>query len=207
MLNRVGGEQRQEAPKPVTLPRVELKTFDDDDREIEEIAKQFATKRIIKTGLECWQAIERAESFENWKSIGAALAIGKAHALRVTGCNCAWGRNYSRVFCDWMREHHFDRMPKSTRSVAIELHENIFAIEAWRATLTEKQRRRLVHPLSNVRAWRQATAGTTARADDRVKAAGAAWRRFVTLMEMLPADQAAPLWQQAQAQANAALIR
>jgi hypothetical protein len=38
-----------------------------------------------------------------WKIIGAALAIGKAHALRVTGANRAWGRNYSRAFCDWMR--------------------------------------------------------------------------------------------------------
>jgi hypothetical protein len=33
------------------------------------------------------------------------------------------------------------------------LHENAKAIEAWRATLPERQRRRLVHPLSNVRRW------------------------------------------------------
>ena len=49
-------------------------------------------------------------------------------------------------------------MAKSVRSVAIELHENAAAIEVWRATLPEKQRRRLVHPLSNVRRWRAATA-------------------------------------------------
>jgi hypothetical protein len=45
-------------------------------------------------------------------------------------------------------------MPKSTRSVAIELHENAAAIEQWRSTLSERQRRRLIHPLSNVRRWR-----------------------------------------------------
>jgi hypothetical protein len=38
--------------------------------------------------------------------------------------------------------------------VAIELHENATAIEAWRATLPEQRRKRLVHPLSNVRRWR-----------------------------------------------------
>ena len=41
--------------------------------------------------------------------------------------------------------------------------------------------------------------------DDALKATGTA--RFVTLMEALPPDQAAPLWQTAQAQASAALIR
>jgi hypothetical protein len=32
-------------------------------------------------------------------------------------------------------------MAKSVRSVAIELHENADAIEAWRATLPERQQR------------------------------------------------------------------
>jgi hypothetical protein len=34
------------------------------------------------------------------------------------------------------------------------LHEKATAIEAWRATLPERQRKRLVGPLSNVRRWR-----------------------------------------------------
>jgi len=43
-------------------------------------------------------------------------------------------------------------------SVAIEFHENIEAIEQWRDALPERRRRRLIHPLSNMRAWRKATA-------------------------------------------------
>ena len=70
-------------------------------------------------------------------------------------------------------------MPKSTRSVAIELHENAAAIEAWRTTLPEKQRRRLVHPLSNVRRWRAATAhGNGKCPQDLKREAAVAWRRF-----------------------------
>jgi hypothetical protein len=60
--------------------------------------------------------------------------------------NTAWGRHYSREFGKWMKANGFDLMPKSTRSVTIELHENANAIEAWRATLPERQRKRLVHP-------------------------------------------------------------
>jgi hypothetical protein len=66
-----------------------------------------------------------------------ALAVGKAHALRVTGANAAWGRNYSREFSLWMQAQGFGQMAKSVRSVAVELHENANAIEAWRATLPE----------------------------------------------------------------------
>jgi hypothetical protein len=194
-----------EEAAPVTLPRLIFKE-PDIEREAKEAAARVTERKVIRAGVDAWQAIGKAESFENWKSIGAALAIGKAHALRVTGANLAWGQNYSRAFCDWMREHHFDRMPKSVRSVSIELHENADAITAWRATLSDKQRRRLVHPLSNVRRWRTATQGKTARAGDRVKAAGAAWRRFVTLMEALPPDQAAPFWWNVYEQAAAVIV-
>jgi hypothetical protein len=64
---------------------------------------------------------------------------------------------YSGAFNGWLKEHRFDGMTKSVRSVAIELNENVRAIEAWRATLSDKKRKRLIHPLSNMRAWRKAT--------------------------------------------------
>jgi hypothetical protein len=99
----------------------------------------------------------------------------------------------------------FDRMPKSTRSVAIELHENANAIETWRATLSERQRKRLVHPLSNVRRWRAATAQDNGKcATDLKRDAVAAWRQFVGCVELLPPDQARLLWQTVVAEAQLA---
>jgi len=194
---------------PVTLPKLawlNQAPLDNDDAEIKEAAARFAEQRIIRQGIEAWGAIAKAESFEGWKAIGKALQVGRDHALRVTGANAPMGRRYSKAFCEWTKRHHFDRMPKSTRSVAIELHENIEAIEQWRTTLTEKQRRRCVHPLSNVRRWRAATAQNKSSGTDSVSKAAAAWRRFVACMESLPPDQAAPLWQEAQARAVAHLI-
>lgn len=198
-INRVGDERE---PAPVTLPRLPIldKAPADD---IKETAARFAEQRIISAGIDAWQAIGKADSFENWKSIGAALSIGKAHALRVTGANRACGRNYSRVFGEWIKTHHFDRMAKSVRSGAIELHENVHAIEQWRASLTDRERRRLTHPLSNVRRWRAATAQPKTSPEDALKAAAAAWRRFVACVEALPADQAQPLWRAAQAETAA----
>ena len=66
---------------------------------MKEAAEQIATTRTIRAGRDAWAAVGKAENFKSWQRIGAALAIGKAHALRVTGANAAWGRNYSREFC------------------------------------------------------------------------------------------------------------
>jgi hypothetical protein len=169
---------------PITLPSIKLPPID------HALKVELQTERnIIRAGLDAWRSIGKAESFDNWKAIGAALAIGKAVALRATGANRAWGRNYSRVFCDWVKQHRFDAMPASVRSAAIELHENIDPIMAWRETLSEKERCRLIHPLSNVRRW-QAASKTKPNALLRAERA---WQRFKIYVKELPEDQAKPL--------------
>jgi hypothetical protein len=178
-------------PPPITLPSIKLPPID------HALKVELQTERnIIRAGLDAWRSIGKAESFDNWKAIGAALAIGKAQALRVTGANRAWGRNYSKVFCDWIKAHHFGSIPKSVRSVAIELHENIEAIAAWRMTLSEKERQRLIHPLSNVRRWKAVTAyGPGKCPEDLKRDATAAWKRFLACVRALPQDQSEPLLQ------------
>ncbi len=188
---------RRPPTPPVTLPKFNLAEIDT-ELEAREAQARVAELRLIRAGRDAWAAIGRAESFEAWKRIGAALAVGKAHALRITGANRAWGRNYSREFGDWITQHGFDRMSKSVRSVAIELHENAAAIETWRATLPDKQRQRLVHPLSNVRRWRASTAHGKGRSPQDLKQeAVAAWRRFVSCVQVLPPDQATEFWREA----------
>ena len=99
--------------------------------------------------------------------------------------------------------HGFAGMQKSVRSVAIELAENIEAIEQWRSTLDERTRRRLVHPLSNVRRWRAATARGNGKCPaDLRRDARAAWARFCALTMELPVDEARPLWQSVAAEAT-----
>ena len=59
----------------------------------------------------------------------------------------------------------FATMHNSVRSVALELHENIGAIEEWLATLPERERRWLVHPIRVTRRWRQSPRTTRRSAD------------------------------------------
>ena len=69
-------------------------------------------------------------------------------------------------------------------------------ISQWRATLTDRERRRLTNPQSIVRRWRKDTAPKD-KADrvDALQAAAAALGRFLACMEVLGPDEAAPLWQ------------
>lgn len=190
---------------PVTLPRLMFMAGRDDPKAV---AEQISTMRAIRAGRDAWQAIGKAQSFEAWRSIGAALAIGKAHALRVTGANRAAGQHYCREFGKWMKKYGFAQMPKSTRSVAILLHENATAIEEWRATLPERQRRRLIHPLSNVRAWQASTINGNGKClQDLKREAMRAWRRLVNCARLLPPDQAALLWQRVVTEAASSSLR
>jgi hypothetical protein len=169
-----------------------------------EAAEQLAATRTIRAGRNALEAITKAESYEAWKAIGAALAIGKAHALRVTGANAAWGSTYSRAFSCWIKEHGFGEMRPSDRSHAIELHENLAEITAWRDGLPERQRRRLIGAQSNVKRWRAATGqGNGQCPQDLKRDARAAWNRFTWCLRSLPAHEAAPLWQTALAEVAA----
>jgi hypothetical protein len=78
---------------------------------------------------------------------------------------------------------------------ALDLQANIEAITAWRATLPERQRKRLVHPLSNVRRWRRCGAAGQSGTADLQRNALSAWRRFRACLEAMPPDQAMPMWQ------------
>jgi hypothetical protein len=82
------------------------------------------------------------------------------------------------------------------------LAEHSDAITKWRNRLPERQKRRLIHPLSVTRRWKASLAHDNSKSPQDLKRnAAAAWRRFVNCVEALPAEQAVPLWQMVQAQA------
>jgi hypothetical protein len=183
-------------PSPISLPPLRLPPIDHALK-----AEQLAEHATIRAGRDAWQAIGKANNFASWKLIGAALSVGKIHSMRVANTNRAWGRNYSRAFCDWSKQYHFDTMHASVRSAAITMYENIQAIEAWRETLSEKERRSFNHPLSNVKRWKLVTAhGPGKSPQDLKRDATAAWRRFIACTKALPQDQAEPLLQIARAE-------
>src|SRR4029077_13809945 len=97
MLNRMGTEllHHRRPDAPITMPAINLPPLD--AKAIAAEASAAAAKiKTIRLGRTAWEAVAKAQSFDGWLAIGAALAIGKRHALKVTGANAAWGRSYSR---------------------------------------------------------------------------------------------------------------
>jgi len=99
-----------EAKRPVTLPHLDIP--DISDVEAKETAARFAECRVIREGQDLWHEINRANSFEAWKRIGAALSVGKNRSLFVSRANRAIGRTYSLEFNKWIIEYRFDGMAK-----------------------------------------------------------------------------------------------
>jgi hypothetical protein len=188
---------------PVTLPALQFLEKGppvDDEPERREVADKFAEFRTIRAGVECWQAISTVNTFAASTKIAKSLQVGRQAALRATGANRPAGQIYCKAFSAWIDQHGFNGIEKSVRSAALDLLEHLAEIESFPATLREKRRRQLRHPLSNVAAWRKAT--QQAKGTDLHKAAVLAWQRFCALTMELPVDEARPLWQSVAAEAT-----
>ena len=191
-LNSLGEETYA---RPVTLAPIKLLPVDDVD-ERRELAQRFAQQRIIRAGRDAWEAINKAESFDGWKAIGAALAIGRDHALRSTGASAPTGRRYTWAFSAWCKRHGFGKMRPATRSWCLALYENLAAIMAWRDSLpTGRGRRPPLNPQSCVKGWQRSRANGNGHArQDWRKEAISAWQRFCFCVAALPAAEQAAMW-------------
>ena len=132
-----GGEERGEfnrPTRPVTLPAVNLPDLDV-EAEAREAAARVAERRTIREGLDCWRELGRAESYEHWKKIGAALAIGKQYALRTIDPEAPWyQRRYGHTFSKWIKA-----CTASTRRVRLIVAAPLKIVLSYKGLLT-------VHP-------------------------------------------------------------
>jgi hypothetical protein len=188
-MNGFAGELSQ---RPISMPHFNLAPLDDSE-ERKELARKLAEARTVRAGAEAWAQMARAQSFTAWVAVGRALSIGKQHCLHATGARNTRDRRYCLAFSKWMKACGFTGITPSVRSHAIEVFEHLQDIETWRKNLSDRQRRRLIHPLAVLRRWRAATMPegkslTHLRCDAR-----AALKHFLTCLRKLPTNEASML--------------
>jgi hypothetical protein len=187
----------EEMPAPaITLPKFNLPPLDE-DAETKEAAERFFKHRCIRAGAAAWRAAsaDKTHSFEAYKAIGAALLIGRDHAMKAVGVDTPHGRRYSGAFRQWMQNYGFGGMPEVTRKHIVMLTENAAAIESWRAGLPQRERNRIGNAQHMVRRWQASRKNGHGKCLAYVRRdAIAGWRKFLSSVAMLPPDQAAPLW-------------
>jgi len=182
--------------RPVSLPVLDLPPLDD-DAETKETAARFFQHRTIRLAAEAWQSAsaDKARSFEAYKIIGAALLIGRDHAMRAVGIDRPHGRRYSRAFRQWLQNYGFGNMSEATRKRIVTLTENATAIEAWRATLSPRERNRIGNAEHIVRRWQASLKAGHGKCLAYVRRdAIVAWRKFLDCVAMLPASEAQAMW-------------
>jgi uncharacterized small protein (DUF1192 family) len=106
-----------------------------------------------------WGRTKKAQArmWGDWMTIGEGLREGRRWAMQQAGTNKPEGKGYVTAFGEWIRRFKVDDMDKSDRAKLLQLMEERPAVEEWRATLTDHERRNLNNPTI---AWRKWTAAT-----------------------------------------------
>jgi hypothetical protein len=115
--------------------------------------------RIGKAMQAAWQRVKKAQTrmWSDWMTIGEGLLEGRRWAMQQAGTNRPEGKGYTVAFAEWLREYRVDDMDKSDRAKLLQLMEERPAVEEWRSTLTDYERRNLNNPIVVWRKWTAAT--------------------------------------------------
>jgi hypothetical protein len=111
------------------------------------------TDDTIAAGREAWAKLGTANSFEAWRSVALAVAIGRQQAMQAAGTNKPQGPKYGAAFNRWLEDNGFRQMPYPVRTACCRLVDNLREIELWRATVPGGERWH--HPQVLVRNWRR----------------------------------------------------
>ena len=110
---------------------------------------------VIRHGRAAWDRLKKGSGlWADWVFVGHALLDGRKIALHNAGIQRAHGSGYTDAFSSWMIDNKLN-VPPSARAKLFTLMENLPAVEAWRANLTETQRERFNHPSAVLRNYRK----------------------------------------------------
>jgi hypothetical protein len=115
--------------------------------------------RIGRAMMAAWARVKKAQTrmWGEWMTIGEGLLEGRRWAMQVAGTNRPEGKGFVMAYSEWLKRYKVDDMDKSDRAKLLQLMEERPAVEEWRATLTDYDRRNLNNPVIVWRKWTAAT--------------------------------------------------
>jgi hypothetical protein len=144
--------------------------------------------RVGRGMMLAWGRVKRAQSraWGDWMTIGEGLLQGRHWAMQQAGTNRPEGRGYVVAYAEWLKRWKVSDMDKSDRAKLLQLMEERPAVEEWRATLTDYERRNLNNPIT---VWRRWTADTRVKKPKKRTAnvSGAEYGRARDTVEQLQA--------------------
>jgi hypothetical protein len=118
------------------------------------------TDQAIILAQEAWARIKGQGKplFTDWILIGKALIAARTACLAKAGVNSLYHPAYRRQVRMWLVDNGFDDLDSHERANSVHLVEHQAEIEAWRAGLSDAERRRCNHPNSVWGLWRKRSA-------------------------------------------------
>jgi hypothetical protein len=115
--------------------------------------------QISRSAMAAWRRIKNAQSrmWGDWMTVGEGLMEGRRWAMQMAGANRPEGKGFVMAYSEWLTKYRFDDMDKSDRAKLLQLMEERPAVEEWRASLTDYERRNLNNPTTVWRKWNAAT--------------------------------------------------
>jgi len=106
-----------------------------------------------------WLRMKKAQAkmWGEWMIIGEGLMEGRRWAMSRADTNRPEGKAYNTAFNEWLTRYRVSDMDASDRAKLLQLMEERPAIEEWRATLTDHERRSLNNPTLVWRKWNVTT--------------------------------------------------
>jgi hypothetical protein len=120
------------------------------------------SEAVIAEGRAAWERIKGQGKplFSEWILIGKALVAARAACLARAGVNSLYHPAYRRQVRVWLVDNGFDDLDSHERTNSVHMVEHQAEIEAWRAGLSDAERRRCNHPNSVWGLWRRRSAPT-----------------------------------------------
>jgi hypothetical protein len=134
--------------------------------------------RIMRQGREALKMLDKDKNWTWWRTVGEALITLRHEAMDEAMTNRIEGGAYNRAFGRKLREERLE-FDGGDRKRLFDCMDNLPAIEAWRATLSLTERRKLNHPSTVWRKWQ----ATTKVPEPRPTPAGADARPSLAALE------------------------
>jgi hypothetical protein len=133
---------------------------------------------VIAAGQAAWGRLKTHQTWNDWRALGAALAVGRTEAMGEAGTNRPFGSKYCEFFKQWLTVNGFSDLDDNrTRARLLSCVENIDAIEAWRTTLEDEKRLKLNHPATVWSAWKRSTGERKEKTHDPAPDLLVAWNK------------------------------
>lgn len=121
-------------------------------------------EEIIRRGKEAYK--RKRQGWADWMVIAEAVEVGQQRAMRAANTNRPFGRAYTKVFGEWMKENPefgdgYEGIGRVARCNLLKCLDHRLAIEEWRESIPVHDRLAWNHPIT---VWRHFSAAQEAKA-------------------------------------------